>query len=85
MGNPAAGWTPERRKRQSEAIKRWKPWNQSTGPKSPEGKAAVSGNAWRGSDWLKLRQTINRLLKYSTRTRGILLRMFDFLLPPLAS
>jgi hypothetical protein len=61
MGNPAAGWTPERRKRQSEAIKRWKPWNQSTGPKSPEGKAAVSGNAWAGGHWLKLRQAIKDL------------------------
>ena len=61
MGNPAAGWTPERRKRQSEAIRRWKPWNKSTGPKSPEGKAAVSGNAWAGGHWLKLRQAIKAL------------------------
>lgn len=61
MGNPGKGWTPERRKRQSEAIKRWKPWNQSTGPTSPEGKAAVSGNAWSGGEWLKLRQAIKAL------------------------
>jgi len=50
-----------RRRRLSEAIRRWKPWNQSTGPKSPEGKAAVSGNAWKGGDWLKLRQAIKAL------------------------
>ena len=56
MSNPAKGWTPERRKRQSEAIRRWKPWSKSTGPKSPEGKAAVSGNAWKGGHWLKLRE-----------------------------
>ena len=61
MGNPAAGWTPEGRKRQSEAIKRWKSWNQSTGPKSPVGKAAVSGNAWTGGEWLNLRKTIKEL------------------------
>ena len=61
MGNPAAGWTLERRKRQSEAIRRWQPWNQSTGPKSPEGKAVVSGNAWRGGAWSKLRQDIKTL------------------------
>ena len=36
MGNPAKGWTPERRKRQGGAIKQWKPWAKSTGPKSPE-------------------------------------------------
>lgn len=61
MGNPVKGWTPERRKRQSEAIRQWKPWNQSTGPKSPEGKAAVWGNAWAGGHWLKLRQAIKAL------------------------
>jgi len=57
----ANGWTPERRKRQSEAIRRWKPWMQSTGPKSPEGKAAAAGNAWTGGDWRKLRQVIKDL------------------------
>ena len=61
MGNPAAGWTPERRKRQSEAIRRWKPWQKSTGPKSPEGKAAVSGNAFTGGELAKLRWAIKEL------------------------
>ena len=61
MSNPVNGWTPERRKRQSEAIRRWKPWNQSTGPKSPEGKAVVSGNAWTGGEWLNLRNAISSL------------------------
>ena len=56
MGNPAKGWTPERRKRQSEAIRQWKPWEQSTGPKSPEGNAAVSGNAWTGRHLAMLRE-----------------------------
>ena len=70
MGNPAAGWTPERRKRQSEAIRRWKPWSKSTGPKSPEGKAAVSGNAWTGGQWLKLRQAIKALNQAMREQRG---------------
>jgi len=30
-------------------------------PKSPEGKAEVSGNAWVSGEWLKLRQTIKAL------------------------
>ena len=67
MDNPAKGWTPERRKLQSEAIKRWKPWQQSTGPKSPEGRAVVSGNAWKGGEWLKLREAVkavNKALKH---------------------
>ena len=61
MSNPAKGWTPERRKRQSEAIRQWKPWQQSTGPKSPEGRAAVRGNAWRGGHGLMLRQAVKEL------------------------
>jgi hypothetical protein len=44
----ANGWTPERQRRQSEAIHRWKPWEQSTGPKTLEGKAKVSMNSYRG-------------------------------------
>ena len=31
----ANAWTPERKARQSELIRKWKPWERSTGPKSP--------------------------------------------------
>ena len=55
------GWTPERRKRQSEAIMRWKPWQQSTGPKSPAGRAVVARNAWTGGEGVKLREAIKAL------------------------
>ena len=43
-----SGWTPERRKLQRQAIQRWRPWEQSSGPKTPEGKARSSRNRWRG-------------------------------------
>ncbi len=43
----ANGWTSERRARQSALIRNWKPWEQSTGPKSEEGKARVSRNAFK--------------------------------------
>ena len=36
-------------------IKRWKPWAQSTGPCTPEGKAKASGNAYKGGHRKKLR------------------------------
>ena len=39
--------TPEHRKQQAERIRAWSPWEQSTGPRSPEGKAASSMNAWK--------------------------------------
>jgi hypothetical protein len=32
------GWTSERRARQAELIRQWKPWAKSTGPRSPEGR-----------------------------------------------
>lgn len=41
-------WTPEARAKQAEAIQRWKPWEQSTGPVTEEGKSVVSRNAWKG-------------------------------------
>jgi hypothetical protein len=42
------GWTDERRAKQAEAIRRWKPWERSTGPKTEGGKAASSRNAYKG-------------------------------------
>jgi hypothetical protein len=44
----ANGWTDERRAKQSQAIKKWKPWEKSTGAKTPEGKAIVAKNAYKG-------------------------------------
>ena len=55
------GWTPERRKRQAEMIKNWKPWEQSTGPKTEEGKAASSRNAWKGGTRPFLREIARAL------------------------
>lgn len=56
MHSKATGWTPERRKKQSEAIRRWQPWKQSTGAKTLEGKAVVSRNAWKGGHRATIRQ-----------------------------
>ncbi|PTB28457.1 hypothetical protein C9I56_13200 [Paraburkholderia caribensis] len=38
-------WTPEQKAAQASAIKRWKPWEKSTGPRTEEGKAIVAENA----------------------------------------
>ena len=50
------GWSLERRARQAELIRQWKPWKQSTGPKSVEGKERVAANAWRGGHRAQLRE-----------------------------
>ena len=39
------GWTPERRKKQSELIKSWKPWEKSVGATTVEGKNKSKMNA----------------------------------------
>ena len=57
----ARKWTPEQRQRQREAIQRWQPWNQSTGPQSAQGKAKAARNAWTGGQAVKLRQIIKEL------------------------
>lgn len=49
MGTKAA-WTPERRARQAEIIRRTKPWEHATGPQSEAGKAVSARNAYAG-DW----------------------------------
>jgi hypothetical protein len=58
----ANGWTPERRARQAVLIRKWKPWQQSTGPRTPEGKAKVSCNADKGGHRAKLRE-LARLMR----------------------
>ena len=42
------GWTPERRLKQSQSIHRWKPWESSTGARTPKGKVITSKNAFKG-------------------------------------
>lgn len=63
----ARSWTQEQRERQREAIRSWKPWEQSTGPKSPEGKARVSRNGWKGGARKMLRE-LSRVLKDQRKT-----------------
>ena len=62
----ANGWTSERRARQAEAIRRWKPWTKSTEPKTPNGKARAKMNGYRGGHWRKMRElskAMNALLR----------------------
>jgi hypothetical protein len=54
-------WTAKRRKRQSELIQRWRPWERSTGPLTSEGKAVVARNAYKGNTRLMLRSLARTL------------------------
>ena len=57
----ANGWTLERRARQAELIRTWRPWEQSTGPRSDAGKATVARNAWKGGMRTMLRKVTEAL------------------------
>lgn len=58
MGN---GWTPERRARQAELIRTWRPWAKSTGPRTAEGKARTSRNGFKGGFRATLRDLAREL------------------------
>ena len=54
-------WTTEQRQQQAKAIRNRKPWEQSTGPLTAEGKIKVSKNAYRGGTRAQMAK-INRIL-----------------------
>ena len=58
--------TPERRARQAALIRTWKPWQKATGPRTPDGKATASRNAYKGGHWLMLRE-LSRLVNAEIR------------------
>ena len=57
----ATTWTPERKAKQSQAIRQWQPWLKSTGAKTAEGKAVVSRNAFKGGHRPFMRQLAKEL------------------------
>jgi hypothetical protein len=67
----ANGWTPERRARAADAIRHWKPWERSTGPRTPDGKAKSSRNAWKGGFRAQLRELQKLLNEEERMTRQL--------------
>ena len=59
----AHGWTSERRAKQSAAIRQWRPWERSTGPRTAAGKARVARNAYKGGGQKEALRTLARLLR----------------------
>jgi hypothetical protein len=52
-------WSAERRARQAELVKTWRPWLRSTGPKTPTGTTKSAANAVKNG--LRTRQTTAEL------------------------
>ena len=68
----ATSWTPERRARQADLIRSWRPWENSTGPRTAEGKAACARNAYKGGHRARLRELV-RLVNDEVRASRELL------------
>ena len=63
-------WSPEARARQAELIRTWRPWERSTGPRSEDGKARASRNAFKGGARQEIRaltRSLNTLLREQRR------------------
>jgi len=67
----ANGWTPERRARQARLIHTWRPWERSTGPRTPEGKARVARNAYKGNKRGQLRELRQLLREHTLMLREV--------------
>ena len=60
------GWTQERREKQAQAIRHWRPWDRSTGPRNDQGKTRSARNAYKGGERQRIRElskAINDLLR----------------------
>ncbi|MEK0434486.1 MAG: hypothetical protein RL369_535 [Pseudomonadota bacterium] len=56
--------TPEHRAKRAELIRRWKPWEKSTGPKTPEGKARSARRGYKGGTRELIREWSRVLREY---------------------
>ena len=66
-----SGWTPERREKMRTLIHSWAPWQQSTGPRTPEGKARVSRNGYKGGKRADLREALRLMREFDRETRRL--------------
>jgi hypothetical protein len=66
-------WTPEQRQRQRELIQRWKPWKQSTGAKTLEGKKQSSRNAYKTGKSLEIREMIKKINELLRMQKNLML------------
>lgn len=58
MSGVTRGWPPARRRKQAENARKFRPWLQSTGPRTTQGKARTRLNAqkhgFRSAEWRAL-------------------------------
>ena len=65
QGEPMSYYrTPEHRAMRAELIRKWKPWEKSTGPKSEEGKARSAMRGFKGGHRAMLRELAKLLREH---------------------
>jgi hypothetical protein len=75
----ATGWKPERRAAQAVAIRNWKPWEHSTGPRTADGKQRSARNAYRGNqrgEFRHLMKHMRELLRAARSERRLCDRLY---------
>jgi hypothetical protein len=63
----SSGWTDERRARHALLIHQWQPWRNSTGPRTPQGKAISSRNAYKSTSVRRALEVIAADLRAAAR------------------
>ncbi len=63
--------TPEHRAMRAELIRRWKPWEKSTGPKSEAGKARSAMRGFKGGWRGRLRELAHALREQAETLKRI--------------
>lgn len=63
--------TPEHRALKAESIRRWKPWEKSTGPKTEEGKNRSAMRGFKGGQRALLRELARVLREQAAMVKRI--------------